>query len=141
MTRTALFLLALLSGCTPAKFAGLLPLEPEPPKFVTDSPTPELRWQALPADGRVTDVVYDLRIYDSSGGIRVEREGLTEPRWRVETALHPETAYEWTVRARYRRDGARRRTEWTEREDTWSRNGSIDGRERRYVPLTFKPAP
>jgi hypothetical protein len=66
-----------------------------------------------------------------------EREGLTEPRYVLESDLQPGTICEWTVRARYRIDGSRRRTEWTEREDTWSRSGTIAAHERRYIPLNI----
>ena len=138
MSRPALVLAvagALLAGCTPRQFAGLLPLEPASPDFTTTSPKPELCWQEVPSSARITDVVYDVKVYDSRGLLIVEKAGLTQPRYVVETALTFGLKYEWTVRARYRFDGARRRTEWTEREDTWRRDGSIDSRDRRYVPL------
>jgi hypothetical protein len=141
MTRLALVLAAagaLLSGCSPRQFAGLLPLEPASPDFTTTSPNPEVCWQELPSSARLTEVVYDVKVYDSRGLSIAEKEGLTEPRYRLEKALTRGLKYEWTVRARYRFDGARRRTEWTEREDTWIRDGTIDPRARRYVPLVVK---
>ena len=130
-----------LAGCAPREFAGLLPLEPAAPDFVVGSRSPELRWEELPtktvAPGRaVTEVVYDLKVYVAGSSTPLyERVGLTENRHRLEMELDSNEGYVWTVRARYRVDSARRMTEWTEREDTWERDGNMAPRHPQYVPL------
>jgi hypothetical protein len=99
-----------------------------------DSLQPTLRWQAFPgehqrfAGGQVTpfvavdptsvrDVRYDLRIWTvrgrSPGDLVYEIDGLTEPSYKAERPLQPDTEYYWSVRARFRLDGEPRASEWS----------------------------
>jgi hypothetical protein len=89
--------------------------------------TPSFSWERVPpaiaseAGGGYSDLVYDLRVY--SGGMsglgavaprNLVREinGLTDAAHRLEQSLEPCSWYFWTVRARFRLNGAVRSTEW-----------------------------
>jgi hypothetical protein len=133
-----LFLTTSYSGNYLRKDGGLQPLYPKQQKapfsdklaFVkVDSLQPELSWEAFPrpADKKldtakesissIKNVTYDLRIWmvkDEYPGEKVyERKGLPLPSHRLETPLSPDTAYFWTVRARYTLTGQTRVTRWS----------------------------
>jgi hypothetical protein len=99
-----------------------------------DSLQPTLRWEPFPGTTQamlggqttpfvdvdlaaVSDVTYDLRIWETSRGtpaqLVYEREGLVEPSHRVESPLKPRTRYAWSVRSRFRLDGRPRASEWS----------------------------
>lgn len=101
-------------------------LEPESIDVVSLQPT--LQWESFPRDsdierapeemGRVKNVRYDLAIYQPGRvGARSElvysRNGLLNNEHTIETPLDPDTAYAWTVRARFELDGRQRVTEWS----------------------------
>ena len=130
----------LLTGCA----MSIVGLEPEHPPsrwrfYEVDTLQPTLRWETFPrpedyaAHGeefrtRVSNVTYDLRLWESMGGNRYgekkirtfgeytdsdySRDGLVSPFHTVEIPLRPATAYYWTVRARFAIDGHPRVTEW-----------------------------
>ena len=107
-----------------------------------DSIHPTLRWEAFPreydlidADGqrhRITDVHYDLRVFDTDrdsyalrsntgprakthlvpGQLVYEARAISEPYHKIANGLNACTEYFWTVRARFRRDEHTRATEW-----------------------------
>lgn len=98
---------------------------------VAPSRQPALSWEAFPRDsdraatpdvaGRVSDVVYDLRLARAAGTRRhlrepsgevYARDNLPEPHHALEMPLEEKQAYFWTVRARFTLDGERRATEW-----------------------------
>lgn len=111
-------ILALLAGCAADRYAGLLPVAPHPSAPEVEERCPELRWEAFapPIGGRVSDVVYDLRIHDAQGETVIyAADGLPGCAHRIERELMTSTAYRWTVRARFRLDGAPRLTAWTQR--------------------------
>jgi hypothetical protein len=88
---------------------------------------PTLDWVSFPRpddlkatpglEKRVTDVRYDLRVWeavdDMRGPLVYERDGLHETTHRVEARLPPGTRYLWTVRARFLLDGKVRTTQWS----------------------------
>jgi hypothetical protein len=95
-----------------------------------DSPEPTFRWEALPklrelreasAGSRITDVKYDLRIFNSDYFFKAfvankqiyQLTGLTEPKFKLSGFFQPCQAYFWTVRARFLLDGKRQATEWS----------------------------
>lgn len=98
-----------------------------------DSVQPRLAWEAFPRDfdglapGRVTDVVYDVRVFRSepagtvftTGALVYERNGLAAPEHRVAEPLTACARYTWTVRARFRLDGQPRATEWAAAAGAW----------------------
>jgi hypothetical protein len=132
--------LVALVGCS-APMVGLKPCPPGEPS----TSRPELRWEPLPpaafaARFAVSDVCYDLRVFDGRA-TAYSRDGLTEPRHRVEMILTPGKTYTWTVRARFRVDGARRRTEWTQRESSERRDGTVVRASAELVPLKIEPLP
>lgn len=81
---------------------------PPPPPALPNAP-----W----ANAKDGDIVYDLRIWsvvdDAPGTLVYEREGLHEPRHRVETPLEPGSTYFWSVRMRFIVDGRVRSTRWS----------------------------
>ena len=128
-----------LAGC--AGMAGLEPLSPE------TSPTsrPELRWEPLPTGSfgsrfTLSEVRYDLRVFHGSALV-YSRDGLLEPQHRLEITLTPDQAYSWTVRARFRVDGSRRLTDWTQKESSGRRNGIVGQASATLVPLRIEPLP
>ena len=140
MKLAAVLLGVLLAGCS----GRMVGLEPEPPGQPSTS-RPELRWEPIAADAfgpsfAVSDVCYDLRVYEGRALV-YSKDGLPEPRHRIEMTLTPGTDYTWTVRARFRIDGARRLTEWTQRDSSERRDGNIVRAPARLVPLTIEPLP
>ncbi|MCX7891449.1 MAG: hypothetical protein N2544_03640 [Burkholderiales bacterium] len=105
-----------------------------------DSVQPLLAWEAFPRDfdglapGRVTDVVYDLRVFRSepagpvftTGAMVYERTGLAAPEHRVADPLMACARYTWTVRARFRLDGQPRATEWGAAANAWPSGGGLE---------------
>lgn len=94
---------------------------------------PTLQWERFPrdhdrvdADGHyhtITDVRYDLRVFDtaipSSTNIVLvpaqqvyDARDISEPYHKIESGLHDCSDYFWTVRARFKLDGQVRVTEW-----------------------------
>ena len=136
---------ALGGGC--AVTSPVLGLRPESPRAGSDfvpveGRRPTLRWEAFPqprdreSDPRLLaatlDVTYDLRVWeavfdDYPGHLAYAKDGLPEPRHRVETDLKPDTRYVWTVRARFNLDGRARVTPWST--VTWGHHVA-----RRVVP-------
>jgi hypothetical protein len=122
-----------------------------------DSPEPTFRWEALPklrelreasAGARITDVKYDLRIFNSGYFLKAfvankqiyQVTGLTEPKFKLSGFFQPCQVYFWTVRARFLLDGKRQATEWSGtyynfggRPWWWRRNA--------YPPLASPKAP
>jgi hypothetical protein len=107
------------------------PYESGPPRV--NSLTPDLVWESFPGKkefeddttgilARVSEVRYDLRVwkneYGGPGDVVYERTGLklTSNDGRVdhilETPLASSSSYHWSVRARFRLDGAERVTRW-----------------------------
>jgi len=119
---------------------GLAPIEPATRGTLTgdqvigdvfewtkiNSLQPTLRWQSFPRQAdvaaapaemaRVTDVTYELVIAREQAlapaEVAYRRDGLPRPEHRLETPLAPKTRYFWTVRARFKLDGATRVTGW-----------------------------
>lgn len=140
MKLAAAMLVFVLAGCS----GRMVGLEPDPPGQPSTS-RPELRWEPLPAGAfgpqfTVSEVLYDLRVFEGPAVV-YSRDGLTESRHRIETTLTPGKNYTWTVRARFRVDGARRRTDWTQRESSDRRDGNIVRAPARLVPLPIEPLP
>ncbi len=139
MKLAAIALMILAAGCA----APVVGLKPIPPERVFSYP--ELQWEPLPGNAfgsrfLVEEVRYDLRVFD--GRLLIySRDGLSEPRHRVEEKLIPGKAYSWTVRARFRVDGARRRTDWTQKESSERRDGSLVQEPARLLPLKIEPLP
>lgn len=107
--------LALMAGCAADRYAGLLPVAPDPARPDVEERRPELRWEALVPPRGATDIVYDLRVYETTGESEVYAvEDLPGCAHRLERDLVPATTYRWTVRARFRLDGAPRLTPWTQ---------------------------
>lgn len=86
---------------------------------VVTSLQPSLRWEPFPGPGE--DVTFELTIWRAEtgwsqvhrGSIVYERQGLTEPSHRIETALEPTTHYLWAVRAHFKHDGQIQVTPWS----------------------------
>jgi len=82
---------------------------------------PTLRWAAFPFERKVEDLSYELRIWmaeqDLPRDLVYHREGLAELFHRMETPLDPAGRYVWSVRARFRLDGAWRTLPWSSQ--TW----------------------
>jgi hypothetical protein len=129
-------------GVVRGNTCGLRPVSPSPiyrfgpyesghPRV--DSLTPDLVWESFPSKAdveddtghilaRVSDIRYDLRVWkDVHGGpgdVVYERTGLQltsrdgQVDHLVDTPLAPGTRYLWSVRARFRLDGAERVTRW-----------------------------
>lgn len=126
----ALLAVSLLFGCGGMRVVGLHPEYPPLEKgtfslfaeFVpVDSLQPVLRWQPFPdpqspQPEQVTDVTYELRIWDgmsrAENKLKYTREELTAPEHRVEEPLDPSTRYLWSVRAKFLLAGIPRLTEW-----------------------------
>lgn len=96
--------------------------------IVADVPAvaPQLAWEALPTQvapwpaepwERTRDHRYDLRVWAERGGepdeVVYQRDGLTEPRHRLETPLAPGAQYFWSVRMRWTFDGHPRASRWS----------------------------
>jgi hypothetical protein len=86
-----------------------------------DSLTPTLRWEALDARtldaaGEITDVTYELRVWETSSGysghLVYVRDNLQQPSHQLEEPLRPGAKYLWTVRAHFTLAGQRWVTEW-----------------------------
>lgn len=120
-------------------------LEPLYPEFQTfhgyrvDTLQPTLRWTAFPRDidrrelapavlQKISDVTYDLRIWDESVELRnsvwterwrdrlvYERTGLTSPQHTLEVPLARDSRYYWSMRARFVVDGRSMTTHWARR--------------------------
>lgn len=91
---------------------------------------PTLRWEAFPRDfevrdaaaaqSQITNVSYDLRIYNAArageyltaGQPAYEARNLREPYHTIDNTLSACTNYLWTVRAKFKLDGRVRVTEW-----------------------------
>ena len=134
----------LLVGCA-TKYSGLAAVDPKPRQYgVWDQPTissltPTLRWERFPrpvdvtkiAQGqpqRISDVRYDLLIWERRARTVQEYRALSDPGWvqadpvitglrvtqyTVPTPLKPHTEYLWTVRVWYRLDGRLRLSQWS----------------------------
>jgi hypothetical protein len=129
-----------LAGCS-GRMVGLEPVPPGQPS----TSRPELRWEPLSAGAfgpkfTVSEVGYDLRVFEGRALV-YSRDGLSESRHRIEMTLAPGKDYTWTVRARFRVDGARRRTDWTQRESSERRDGNVVRAPARLVPLAIEPLP
>ncbi len=90
---------------------------------------PTLRWTPFPSEpvldadfqerlAGLEDVSYDLRLYRVERRRRgsrlvLEKRSLPEPAFTPDQPLAPDSLYIWTVRARFRLDGAERTTRWT----------------------------
>lgn len=103
---------------------------------VTDSLQPTLRWEAFPMpwDANLQQpgvelqaIRYELKLYDGNyigkagfltagyyvrGKLLDEKRNLLDTSYRIERRLLPCHTYFWTVRARFRVNGANRVTEW-----------------------------
>ncbi len=86
-------------------------------------------------DPRITELVYDVQVLYASGGGVLERDGLSGCEYRVEAPLEPSRAYAWTVRARFRWEGRRRRTEWSRLSDPGERLAVLEGPPSRSLPF------
>jgi hypothetical protein len=137
--------LAFCAGCAspPDRVSGLRPLSPAAPDFAAEARGLVLRWEAFPTedtDGavarRVTDVTYDLLIYDDEERVDYVRNGLPAAEHAVEKTLEAGKTYAWSVRARFRIDGQERRTQWTEAPPYRGRSAEPPGRPLRGIPLT-----
>ncbi len=83
-----------------------------------ETPTPtEVVREAPPPGAKGSDLTYDLRIWSVVDGapdaLVYERQRLSQPQHRVETALEPGSTYFWSVRMRYVVDGRERATRWS----------------------------
>jgi hypothetical protein len=96
-----------------------------------DTVEPTFRWEAFPtkrdlrsqkpeirdALSRITNVTYDLKIFRAENDYPAEliysRQGLPEPRHKIETPLETCTKYFWSVRARFKLDNKIRVTGWS----------------------------
>ncbi len=121
--------IGLLGGCTkwgPVPTAGLKPSYPQYSKgafssrwdATVESLQPTFHWQDFPtSDDMITDITYDFRIWrakeDVPGRLIYHRERLADSSHTIEQPLEPSTAYFWSVRARYKRGGQVRVSEWT----------------------------
>lgn len=110
-------------------FIGPLPVEATYPPHTVSALQPVLRWEAFPrskdreADregiiGQVTEVTYDLRVWETPGSFIRERKpiyaqtGLIRPEHKIDVQLKPSTQYMWTIRARFLLNGQPRITDW-----------------------------
>ena len=142
MRRATILLLLLPSACR-VHVTGLMPLSPSPEHGGVDSLTPTLQWEpfATQGDARITEVVYDVRVMLPGGGVVYLKEGLPACEHRVESPLRPKTRYEWTVRARFRWEGQRRVTQWSELARDQDRTPSTPLPAHPYLPLATPSAP
>ena len=139
--RVLLIALAALAGCAQPGLTGMSPARPAWPGY--PSVHPELRWEPLNAESLgsgflIEDVRYDLRVYDGDWNL-YSVEGLTEPRHRVAMELQRGREYGWTVRARFRLNGAPRRTDWIQDNFGGPRDAHLVPSGERYVPLKIAP--
>jgi hypothetical protein len=125
---------------------------------------PTLKWEAfprahdLPSDketrSRISDVSYDLKLYDSFVGRFMSgrmvypaqeiysRSGLTVPSHRVEANLRSCAVYFWTVRARFKLDGIPRVTEWSGAYGSGGNQGNPQWwRRNEFMPVDIVRAP
>jgi hypothetical protein len=129
-------LLLSAAGCTSQ---GLLPTSEKTAPQSRQTPT--LSWISFPPPEyeplreRITEVSYDLRIWESYGReprewapdrLAYSRSRLPGPMHRVELPLAPETPYVWSVRARFKLDGEWRLSPWSA-ESSWDRRSEIQG--------------
>ena len=105
------------SGQLPTNIGGQAPatsLNPQEPVLAWES-FPTSRHMAIlarEAEGSVTDVIYDLRIWrDGQAGYTYERLGLSANVHRIDSAL-PAGEYRWSIRARFVFAGKARATTW-----------------------------
>jgi hypothetical protein len=128
--------LILLAACTP-HVSGLMPIEPAPDGGAAGSLRPVFRWEPMPGgdDPRITELVYDVQVLHASGGLVVQRDGLTGCEYELEVPLEPSHAYVWTVRARFRWEGRRRSTEWSRLTDPGERLAILVGPPPKYLPF------
>ena len=145
MKHVLICLAAMAAGCSglPDRVSGLRPVSP---LFTTAEKRPTLRWEPFPTPEvpaelipRIRDVVYDLRLKDSS--TVYSREGLPGPEHVLEEDLMEDRAYTWTIRARFSVDGRPRATQWTEGPPYRGRSAWIDEPEGEGIPLSVKGAP
>jgi hypothetical protein len=127
-----------LAPVTGGKYCWMSPIEPEGKRFLKfiDNLTPLLSWTPFtgytddgqPAGhspGRITDIVYDLRVTSWVAGLVYERTGLTDSSHVIEESLiiapHKINGWAnsgwgkiflWSVRARFKEDGIEKRTGW-----------------------------
>jgi hypothetical protein len=139
--RISVIVLAALAGCAQPGLAGMSPVRPAWPGY--PSVHPELRWEPLAAESLgerfvIEDVRYDLRVCDDRS-VLYSVEGLTEPRHRVDMELRRGKDYWWTVRARFRLNGAPRRTDWIQDDFGGARDAHLDPPRERLVPLKIAP--
>jgi len=129
-------LLMLLAACAP-HVSGLMPIEPAPDGGAIDSLRPVFRWEPMPGgdDPRITDLVYDVQVLYATGGIALQRDGLTECEYQAETPLDSSRAYVWTVRARFRWEGRRRCTDWSRLTDPGERLAVLVGPPPKFLPF------
>lgn len=105
---------------------GLAPIYPDNYKTVVGDLHPALSWQSFPRASdtaaapdemaRVKNVRYDLIVAVGENreppAVVYRREGLPEPKDKIEINLKPHTRYFWSARARFNLDGRERVTEW-----------------------------
>jgi hypothetical protein len=83
-----------------------------------ENQSPLLKWEPFPWDFDLTpkeqfsDIVYDLVIYQKNGPMLYSRQGLKTNEHQVEMALQRNMEYVWSVRARFKKGGKPRVTEW-----------------------------
>jgi hypothetical protein len=131
-----------------------------------DGSEPTFRWEAFPklkelrdasAGARITDVKYDLRIFNFRYGDASRRyyavdkqiyqvTGLTEPKFTLFGFFKPCHVYFWTVRARFLLDGTRQATEWSgtyygmDVRPWWWRRGGFLANSFYYFPFRIPAA-
>jgi hypothetical protein len=85
---------------------------------------PTFEWEAFPGpddrewigDGSVENITYELRITragETRHPVALEHRGVSGLAYTPETPLEPNTAYDWSVRARYEFQGEKRVTPWS----------------------------
>jgi hypothetical protein len=114
-------------------YCWMAPIEPVSSYFRVrgvDSLTPLLRWTPFTGNtdndqladrspGRITDIVYDLKIWNGLGDLSYERTGVTDSTHIVSEPLTIVPGhygwgkhFYWSVRARFREDGIEKWTGW-----------------------------
>lgn len=101
----------------PTSYSGWEPDQPTDERPRAKSPSPAVLPNAPWANAKDGDSVYDVRIWsvvdDAPSTLVYERDGLLEPRHRLETPLEPKSTYFWSVRKRSLVDGRVRATRWS----------------------------
>ena len=137
MKQAASLALLLLGACVTPSVSGLMPISPPPDNGRTDSVQPTLRWEPLPGgdDPRITDLVYDVRVFEGRSGLLMDIQGLTACEYPFERPLQADREYRWTVRARFRWEGRRRQTDWSRLSDPTERSAMLAGPPPKYLPF------